>query len=613
MKIISISICLLCIMVSLMGIGLKGERYATDGIEYYQHGDYHNAILMFKAADEAAQGSKPEYFYWLGRLHIALADTSKAKYWLKRYIDSHDTANLTQVQDYLEIINRQTLIFESITMREMPSYINSRNSDYGAVASPKGNYLYFNSLRPAPYGKENIWRAERLNTLWGNPELVTELCTDKNEAIGSFSANGDIAYLSGNYEKGKIDGDIYSSKHNGSWQKPLDLKDVNSDQVDVHPSVYNDNLLFFTSSRKGGFGGTDIYVSIKDGDTWQTPINLGSAINSSDNEQTPFLDWDGKTLFFASSGHVGFGGYDIFKSVKVGNSWTEWSVPENLGLPINSINDERYYYHLKNTNEAFISSNRGVDGFENMFALNLVYAPREFQIADSTGTKITVFDEDKTSPISGKVEEIDLSSKPIVFSGQLTDEDGSPVSADIQFNYDRNGNQFRDITASNDNGDFQITVPRAEKYTVVINDDGYFLYSQEITPAPTDTTFSLNITLKKMEAKKVFVFDNIQFKFNSSMLVQEYNPVINEIVLTLLNNPDIKVEISGHTCNMGKASYNMWLSERRAKRVMDYLIAKGVDPSRLTSIGFGLTKPLNDNSTNALRIKNRRVEIKVMD
>jgi len=505
-------------------------------------------------------------------------------------------------------MDRQYLIFEKITMREMPSYLNSRNSDYGAIVSPDKKYMYFTSLRPSRYDKENIYRSEKLNNTWSKPQLVTELSTDKNETIGSITPDGNTAYVFGNYERGKIDGDLYTSTYSGKWDNPKPIQRLNTTQVELQPMCYEDQLLFFVSSRPDGIGGTDIYVSSKLDGEWQEPINLGPMINTVGNEQTPFLDWDGKTLFFASDNHVGFGGYDIFKAVKIGDNWTDWSIPENLGLPINSIKNDRYYYHIKNTNEAIFSTDRQAEGFENLFALNLVYAPREYLIVDkTTGDKKTVFDE--TDVIAQKKP----TKSPIRFTGRITDEDRNPIMADVIFNYDIDENSYRDVTGTDNNGRFDITLPYADKYVVTVNKDGYFISSKEFYPTDDSTTVEINFELQKMVVKKVFVFNNVQYEFDSAVILESSYPVLNDIVLSMINNPEIKIEVSGHTCNIGTAKYNLKLSERRAKSVVEYLLSKDVEPERLTFKGMGLTAPIADNGTPEGRILNRRVEVKVVE
>jgi hypothetical protein len=353
-------ILLLIGLVSIFAIqiGMKGERYATEGLEYFHRGEYNKAIERFKEADLAANGDVPYYFYWLGRLHIAVQDTTNAMVWLDRYVKSEDQEFRQQVDTFIEIIGNQDKAFEKISLRAMPAYINSRNSDYGAVVDPAGKYLYFTSWRPGKADKENIWRAEIFKSGYGKPQLVTDLSTDSNEAMGSFAADSVGAYIFGNYEKGKLDGDIYYTEWDGSrWTKPSPQPWFNSPDVDTHPSVYNDSLMFFSSSRPGGYGEIDIWVSQKVDGVWTEPVNAGPNINTPGIEQPPHrgpfpkdfvhagrnVECKESALYFSSNTHPGFGGFDLFKAVHKGPTWQDWHLAQNLGLPINSIQDDRYF------------------------------------------------------------------------------------------------------------------------------------------------------------------------------------------------------------------------------------------------------------------------------
>lgn len=616
-KIKPILLLILCLGAATLfaALGMQGERYAISGIEYYQRGEYRSAISDFLAADRSADGKVPGYHYWLGRLYIAQGDTMNAMGWLNRYLASEDNEFRQESKDYLKIINRQERIFEKVGIRPMASYLQSRNSDYGAVISPDGNHLYYTSLSPTRTEKENIWRSERLATGWGRPYPVEELNTDKNEALGSFSMDGNTAYLFGNYKRGQIDGDIFKSTLvNGKWSAPVSIDALNSPQVEAHPFVYQDSLMFFTSSKEGGYGGFDLYVSEFTNGEWQQPENLGPKINTAGNEQTPFLDYDGRSLFFASDYHPGFGGYDLFKTVKIGQSWQDWSVPENLGLPLNSIRNDRFFFHTLNSNEALLSTDRQAAGFEKMMNLSLVYAipPSYIVVDESTGEEVTIV---VTPQGDYKEDEVTEEEKPVqeyvTVLGKITDEDGNPIQCTVEFTAHINDKIYRDVAFSDADGEFKISLNKADKYVVIVNKEGYLVHAEELFPR-NRKELTHNITMKKLEEEKIFVFQNVQFNFNSSILKEESFAVLDEIVVTLLTNPGLELEISGHTCDMGPSDYNLWLSDRRAKSVFDYLVLKGVEPKRLSHIGYGEDRPLNGNENLEQRILNRRVEFKVI-
>ena len=627
----------LAMLLPVNTFAMKGERYAVDGMEYYQRGEYRDAIAKFKLANNAADSTEPTYFFWLGRLYIAVNDIPSAYEWFNRYIDSGATEHRTEINQYLQILDRQTKIFSQFDVHNMPKYIYSWNSDYGAIMSPDQKYVYFTSLSPAKYEKENIWRAERFANGWGKPYLVESLSTDKNEALGSFSLDGKTAYLFGNFEKGKLDGDIYKSTFDGKkWSEPVNLLQVNSDQVDVHPYVYNDKWMFFSSSREGGFGGMDIWVSEFENGMWNTPVNLGPRVNTSGNEQTPFLDYDGRTLIFASDTHPGFGGYDLFKVVHLSDNWADWSIPENLGLPANSIRNDRYFYHSKDSNIGFISTDRKAQNFEKFVATNFTFTtpPSYLEKDPDTGEIIShdviedvppeVVTTDGPKPgdvTSGDVPAVDKPAvvvpEPVVeilyaqVFGRVRDEDGTPIQTTIEFTTIVK-KETRRITADTDSlGFYKINLPHADYYDVVVNEEGYNLYSTQLKPFDAD--HFLMIELRKLVEEKVFVLENVQFEFDKSRLTEASLEILNDTVITLLNNPGLKIEISGHTCNMGSAAYNQGLSERRAKSVYEYLISKGVEESRLSYKGYGLTQPMVSNEFLAGRIRNRRVEFKVKE
>ena len=636
---ILITLLLLISTASLAAIGLQGERYAISGMEYYQRGDYRAAIKNFLAANAAADGNRPEYLFWLGKLNIAVSDTSKALGWFDKYLATGDTQNKQETLDYIWILNRQESIFDQINWRAMPSYLSSRNSDYGSLISPDDKYLWFTSLAPTRFDKENIWRAEKLATGWGRPYPVDELNTDKNEAIGSFSADGNTAYIFGNYKRNRVDGDIYFSTFDGKWQEPIAIDAVNSPQVEAQPMVWRDSLMFFSSSRDGGYGEFDIYLSIKKDGVWGEPINLGPQINTTGSEQSPFLDADGRTLFFASNFHPGFGGYDIFRAVRIGKGWQTWSDPDNLGIPVNTIRDDRHFFRIANSNEALLSSDRKADGFEKMYALNLTFTiPATYILADSTSGEKTVVtvgaDGDIILDTSGEiiavvtdtgdivppseveiVPEVPIVIVPESFTlfGRITDENDKPLVAEMELITMINGKTYKEVVTSDNNGYFNVRLPLAESYRVVVNKEGYMLQAKDITIPQDGSPVSFNLTLTKLEAKKVFVFQNILFDFDKDTIKQVSLAIIDEIVVTMLSNPQMKIEISGHTCDIGTEAYNLDLSERRAISVKAYLVSKGIDESRLSSVGFGESKPLNANKGLAERIQNRRVEVKVME
>ena len=798
-------------------IGLRGERYARDGIEYFQRGDYLRAIKQFEAADRSADGSVPAYHYWLGKLHIALSDTTNAGIWLRKYLSSDDKEYQADVSNYFRILERQDKIFRRVNLRPMPDYFNSGNSDYGAIPDPAGKYVYFTSLRPARKDKENIWRAEIFRFGYGKPQLVDQLSTDKNEAWGCFAPGQDSAWISGNFEPNKRDGDIYMVDASSGWSKPSNVAALNSPQTEIQPMLFQNKYLFFSSSRNGGLGGLDIYVSeLRDG-SWSDPQNLGPTINTAGNEQTPFLDYDGNTLYFASTGHAGFGGYDLYKAYKIGEGWQNWSVPENLGLPLNSPRNDRYFYHIPATNEGFISSDRKVSGFEKIYRFTFDYPPQpSYIVADENGNlisqslaetlptyeiplepepvvpepepepeEISILEPD--FPLYAQGERIDIPApqttvlreleppplyrpepdpisipdylapgdpafdllagleqmsiptperlnlqdlqphkiyrpapmpEPVAVSepepeqpavgvseplpelediaiqdpeleldrefaavslpeprqlalldnppqalyrpvypvsitpeapthipsetepkpaaqespetvpqdipqieappdhdvriqGTVTDQEGNPVLTNLEITGMVNGIRTRNIVITSSQGEFDTVARWSPTLDLVINEGGYLLYTNVLRLEPDTFSLDLTITLRKLEKKKALAFGSIFFANESAQLSQPEKAALDDVILTLLNNPDVRVKISGHAYDSGTPKFNLDLSDRRARAVVDYLIAKGIDKKRLSWDSFGNNQPIYGAVDPTEQYKNRRVEIEV--
>jgi outer membrane protein OmpA-like peptidoglycan-associated protein len=629
-------------------IGQQGSRYAQEGLEYYQRGEYDRAIKEFLAADRSADGKTPAYLYWLGRLYVAKADTSSAMLWFGKYQATGDGEYLPQVDSYLRIIQRQAKIFRKVNVRPLPDYVNSRNSDYGAVTDPEGKYLYFTSLRPASVDKENIWRVEIFRSGFGQPELVSELSTDKNEAFGSFSTDPSGAWIFGNYEKNKRDGDIYFVPRTDKWFSPQNVSQLNTSQVETHPMVYRDRLLFFASSREGGFGGMDLYVSEKIGGVWSTPLNLGPVINTADNEQTPFLDFDGRTLYFSSRGHPGFGGYDIFKAYRKGSGWQDWSIPENLGLPVNSTRDDRHFSHVRGSNGGYLSSDRQVNGFEKIYQVNFELAtPASYLQQDEEGRIVskdivytaparknplnedTVFSKIDESleiiklgipgpdyvpiPLDRENPEEGTGGQPpagfVQISGTVTDQYGDPVIASVEVAGISEDGRNLEILNSNLLGSFLGTVPPAGKYSVVVNQPGYLASSEDIIREEGGDGIDVDIRLRKLEKKASYPMDDIVFAYESSRFTEEAISYLDLVVMTMLANPGLKARLVGHALETGTKEYNEQLAERRVKAVYDHLIEKGIPKKRIKMKSYGNSQPLPETGDGASQTKSRRVEI----
>lgn len=585
------------------------DASAKTALSHYEAGDYESALEGFASSEATSNDRFPAYYYWLAKSQLELGEVDEARYWLDRYLLSGDEYYLKEARSLYELINRQQTIFSRVSRREVPAYLRSREGDAYFTYNPAEASLYFSSNRPSSFNGMNIWKADKLNDSWTNPKLVSELSSNTDEAVCSFSTDGKTAYLMGKWSSVLRSFDIHqSSKKDGIWQAPQPISQLNTPSDDMEPYVYNDEYMFFSSNRPGGLGGYDLYFSRYVEGQWSAPINLGEGINTAGDETGPFLDWDGKTLYFCSTGYSGFGDADVYKVVRVGDTGYSWSLPENLGSIINTRGRERRFYHIRNSNQAIVTR-EGVKGTHWDY-LNLEYAPRSYWELIG-GKAVWTMDADPVSPISGLREGDTAIDDWFVLHGQVRDEASKALNASVVVHYVQQGSRYSE-TLITDKGSYRGVFPRSDGYRVECSMDGYSLFTAEVLPKPKESERKLDIVMQKLVLNKEFVFSNIQFEYNSAELTKASEPILNDVARTLLNNPELRMEIGGHTCNTGGEQYNLELSRNRAASVVQYLVSKGIPASRLVSKGYGLAQPIADNSTPEGRERNRRVVVKVI-
>jgi outer membrane protein OmpA-like peptidoglycan-associated protein len=302
-------------------------------------------------------------------------------------------------------------------------------------------------------------------------------------------------------------------------------------------------------------------------------------INSPDNEESPFVHFDGQTLYFMRDGKQGLGGYDLYMSRRAidGN----WQQPENLGVPINSGSDEGALSIHPDGKRAIITREtpeQKTDLFE--FVL-----PERFRAASLQALHVTIKDLKTKQPLRARVEVFEVDKQDTIRLSQWSDQEGK----------------------------LSIALQRNKNYGLMVVQEGYILYSAGLE-SDTSASRVLDIWLIPFdtEGEKLIVLQNIFFQFGSAALLPSSEPELNKLLWTLRNHPEMKLEIRGHTDHIGEEAANQLLSEARAKSVLNYLVSRGIDPSRLTSKGFGETQPVADNDTAEGQRKNRRTEFRII-
>lgn len=435
---------------------------------------------------------------------------------------------------------------------------------------------------------EDFYQSDKANNQWQKAVYLSDRINtpNYNEGSESMSQDGKFLFFTGcNRPDGRGRCDIYvSQKRGGDWARPFSLSPpVNTSGWESQPSISADGrTIYFVSNRKGGYGGYDIWKSTLTEKGWGEPENLGPTINTTYNEQSPFIHPDDSTLYFCSNGWPGMGNQDLFVS-RLGKDG-KWQVPKNLGYPINTNGDESGLSLTASGNYAFFSSNK-LDGYGG-FDIYTFEMPADLRPHMVTYVKGFVSDAKTHQPLEAAVEIIAL-------------ENSHPVYQDY---------------SSADKGDFLATITTGKNYGLNISRPGYLFYSENFSLVghTSSNPFFITALLEPIEVGNKVILKNIFFDTNKYQLESESRSELQKLIEFLQLNPTVRIEISGHTDNVGNDDLNQTLSENRAKSVYDFLISGKIDPARMTYKGYGKTQPIAPNDSDENRAKNRRTEFKII-
>lgn len=549
----------------------------------------------------------PRAYYFLAESERKLFLFDEAAMHYQKFLDSESTSRRLNYRagEYLEDVKFAKMSYAEapdVLFEPMPGEINTNYSEYLAIMTADERKMVF--TRREEVSEEAYYTELIDDSTWSDSKTLHYLPENLRKAAVSISVDGNmLVFAMADHIQGHGNFDLYYvEKSQDGWSTPKNFgKNVNTPGWESQPCVSADGrTVYFSSNRKGGEGGNDIWKTKRDvNGLWSIPTNLGVEVNSAGNEESPFIHRDQRTLYFRSDGHPGLGEFDIFMSRHI--RFQKWTEPINLGYPVNTIgNDGSLFVSLDGT-IAYIASDvdhTQLDDYRNQtlndntdiyrFELHEQYRP-----IPTTYIRLHFVDAENLQRLQPNVELIDFVSGDTLYIGS-TDESGHIL----------------------------LCLPRQSTYALSVDEDSYLPHSEHFKPAHREwgeDPINKEVLLKKIGSRSTakerepVVLSNVLFETNSDQLQPGSFNALDKLYNFLNANNELRIIIRGHTDNVGDADMNHDLSMRRAKSVYDYLLKKGINAVRLDYEGLGESEPIADNDTEAGREENRRTEFRVVN
>ncbi len=552
-----------------------------------------NTSLSYREGNFNENRAPVDAYYYLGNAYLIQQEFTKAsraytKY--LEYLDPADTINVNFVEKQIEACKMAEELIKNPVPYDrtlLGENVNDDNPNFNPVISGDKNTLVFMSGL-AFY--DAIFCATREGEDWSPPvNLTPQVQSDGDLYTAALSFTGNQLLLA---KDDNFNSDIYSSKlKDGTWTTAEKLnKNINTKYWESHASISPDGkTLYFTSNRKEGFGGLDIYKSAwneANGD-WGPAVNLGPKVNTQFNEDTPYLTEDGKTLYFSSQGHKNMGGFDIFYSTLDDDN--QWSEPANLGFPLNTPDDDLHFVPVNNGINGLYTmyDPEGGVGEEDIYWI-IIYSNRNPREVDVNGV-VTLLDKPEDYDKDLKISVIDKAGKQTV----------SVLTADPQ------------------DGIFSYKTKDPGEYQLLFEGEGYQSTTKEITVPFNYSLAQITVDAALKPVEKI-ILRTIFFDFDDYSIKESEKPKLANLAEIMGENPDLRLEIIGHTDSKGSDAYNKRLSNNRANSTVRYLTGKGIDKTRFRITGAGESLPVAINTTQdgsdcpQGRELNRRVELQII-
>jgi OmpA-OmpF porin, OOP family len=576
------------------------EAYYRLGIVYMSLKDYPTATKYFEQGVSLTADTRKQKVFWfdMGEAYFVQGLYDKAETVLKDFLKVENQN--TQRIDRANLVLRNVAFakeniknLKGYRLRVMSDTINGSVMQYFPVLTADQQAIIFTRrIDGGPNDDEDLMISKKNDRgRWMFPESISKnINTKLNEGTCTISADGrKLIFTSCVGRNGIGSCDLYESKKIGEeWTEPKNLGNgVNSLEWESQPSLSADGrTLFFVSDRKGGIGRRDIWVStMNEKGEWTRAKNAGKPINSVYDEISPFIHVNSKTLFFASNGLTGFGGYDVFYSEK--DSADNWGTPQNFGAPVNDHEDQFSLFITADGQKGYYSHEEATrDGY----SISKIY---EIDIPEGSRIKF------RSNYVKGVVRDKETQQK---------------LRARIELiNIEKN--RVESIVESDSvSGEYLIVLTQGSEYALYINRARYVFQSLNFNYSEVKDfkPITMNVDLEKIKTGTRVVLKNLFFDVDKYELKDKSGTELSKIIQFLKENPSTRLEISGHTDNTGSAQYNRQLSEKRARSVFQYLIDNGIDPKRLSPKGYGPDIPVASNDNEEGRTLNRRIEFKIL-
>ena len=476
------------------------------------------------------------------------------------------------------------------------SDVNSPGDELNVVLSPDGTQLFFTRSRHP----QNVGGSSDLGDIWVSEKTPNGGWTQavNMKAINDASNNRIIGFMDGGramlvHSEG---GFGFSYNPDGTWGKPtpFNIPYFKSMSDELSGSISADGrYLLFGMESFGTYGVEDIYMCrLKRDGSWTSPKNLGRRINSANQEITPFIAEDNKTLFFASNGKGGEGSFDIFMSTRLDDTWQNWSKPVNLGDKVNTKGWERSFIFRADGEFAYLVSTQNSDGYGDIKKVKIQPDIEPEIIKEDTMTVVDVTEEKKILPFKGVVKDIKTNK--------------SIIGAEISILTEPANKEYH--TRSNSYGEFTLNVEEGNNYVVHVRAFEYMSVEEVVEDALIAEGEVQTYELEPIIEGNTVTLSHVLFEQGKAILIQGSEKELDLVVEMMTYNPKMTIFLSGHTDNQGVAKLNVQLSQDRVDVVKQYLIDRGIEKKRIDGKGFGGIKPIASNASPETRKLNRRVE-----